>query len=132
MIVFTVLFTELLMPEKCKEILSEIMKFTNLDIIEAEPILTQIFGEFIPTDPYSEDFEELGYDSSNFFLECGPLMFIVIIFMLWAPVRKILQVIFKKTSGKNCCSRKLRKPTHFRMSILRFLIESAIELSLSA
>ena len=100
MIVFTVLFTELLMPEKCKEILSEIMKFTNLDIIEAEPILTQIFGEFIPTDPYSEDFEELGYDSSNFFLECGPLMFIVIIFMLWAPVRKILQVIFKKSMNQ--------------------------------
>ena len=107
------------------------MKFTNLDIIEAEPVLELIFSEFIPTDPYSEEFGNLGYDSSNFFLECGPLMFIIMAFIVWAPIRKILQCLTRKCND-NCCNRRLKQNTHFKMSIMIFLIESSIELCLSA
>ena len=56
-------------------------------MIEAEPVLEQIFGKFKLTQPYSEEFADLGYDTSNFFLECGPLMFIILIFIVYAPIR---------------------------------------------
>ena len=101
-------------------------------MIEAEPVLEHIFGEFKPTTPYSKDFADLGYDTSNFFLECGPLMFIILIFIVYAPIRKILHLIARKCNSNNACCRRLSKSTTFRMSMIRFLIESAIELSLSS
>ena len=113
LIVLTVLFTGLTMPERCKDFLHEIMKYTNLDIIEVDDYLTAIFGDFIPTEPYSEEFEELGYETSNFFLEMGPLMFLIMLFLLYAPVRKLLQRL-SRNSKDNFFSRRLKKQTHFK------------------
>ena len=113
--------------------MSQIMQLVNLELIDVEPILSVLFGGFRETDPFDGRviFAELGYDTSNFFLECGPLMFIMMGFFIWAPIRKSLQLLSLRCND-NFLSRRLKKQTRFRMSVIRFFIESSVELSLSA
>lgn len=94
LIVLTVLYN-LNMPDLCFKMLVEIMKLTNLDLIDVEPVLVMIFGEFHETDPFNEKFGNAGYDSTNFILECGPLFLLILIFLVWAPIRKLTQKIAK-------------------------------------
>lgn len=131
LIVLTVLYTELEMPDRCKHYLHKIMKYTNLDIIEVDDYLAAIFGDFVPTEPFSAEFEDLGYETSNFFLEMGPLMFLVMLFMAWVPIRKFLQLASLKCK-ENCLSRRMKQDPHFKMTILRFFLEGSIEINLSA
>lgn len=131
LIVLTVLFTQLMMPERCKNYLHKIMQYTNLDIIEVDDYLEAIFGGFPSTEPFSESFEMLGYQTSNFFLEMGPLMFLIMLFLVWAPFRKLIQIVSMLCSD-NFLTRRMKQATHFKMTVVRFLLEGSIEISLSA
>ena len=56
MIVLTVLFSGD-MPENAKQILIDIMKLTNLDIINSEDLLNSIFAFKAEASPLNERFE---------------------------------------------------------------------------
>ena len=58
-----VLVKEILFPEFCLQILIQVMKLTNFDIIETESYIESIFGEFRETEPFNDRFEQAGYES---------------------------------------------------------------------
>lgn len=66
------------------------MQLTNLDLIDTEPALVVIFGEMRETGPFNDTFEKAGYKSTNFFIVCGPMVLIMIAFLVWVPIRKLL------------------------------------------
>ena len=111
--------------------LVEIMKLTNLDLVDVEPVLEMIFGKFEETDPFNEKFAKAGYDSTNFILECGPLFLLILIFLAWAPIRKFTQLIAKQCKD-NRLSKRLKAKTQFKTIVARFFIEGILELSIAA
>ena len=67
-----------------------------------------IFGEMRLTDPFNDTFEKAGYDSTNFFYVCGPIVLIVIAFLIWVPLRKLLQRA-SQPCRNNFVTRRLKK-----------------------
>jgi len=65
------------------------MKMTNLDLIETEGAFKKMF-DFRETEPFNDRLLDAGYESSNFFIECGALFFIVLGFLMWVPFSKCL------------------------------------------
>ena len=130
LIVLTVLFS-VKMPETCYETLKYIMQMTNLDTIDTTYAFNAMFN-FRETAPFNEAFGTAGYDSTNFFIESGALFFIVCAFILWVPIRKLLQCIGNKTKANNCLVRRIKQNPNFKMVIVRFIIEGCIELCLSS
>ena len=130
MIVLTVLFA-INMPSNCYRIMIAIMKLTNLDIVETEDILNQIFTFHVETKPISAVFKEAGYESSNFIIELGPLFLIICISSIIYLLRMILLKLVEKC-GDNCLTRKLQNRIQLSVIIVRFLLESCIELGLVA
>lgn len=129
LIVLTVLYA-LLIPKVCYDVLISIMKLTNLDLVDVEFILEGVF-HFRETLPVNETFEQAGYDSSNFFIEMGPLLFLILIYLVWMPIRKLIQWCGKKTAGKNCLTRRMRQDPEFGLVIVRFLFEGVVEMGLA-
>ena len=74
------------------------MSLTNFDVIDADNIIQRmLFTEFRETEPFSERFGEVGYDTSNFFFECGLLFVIASIFLFfWVPLRMLLRFMTRK------------------------------------
>ena len=126
----TVLFS-VKMPETCYETLKYIMQMTNLDTIDTTSALNYMF-HFRETDPFNKTFNDAGYNTTNFFIESGALFFLVCIFIIWVPIRKLLQCIGNKSKANNCLVRKMKQDPNFKMVIVRFVIESCIELGLSS
>lgn len=114
-------------------ILIEALKLVNFDLFEKYFDLTPelIFGEFRETAPLDERFEEAGYDSANFFLLCGPIVFMAIAFLIWIPLRKCLSIAIKDCKD-NYVTKRLKKGARSQLIVLRFLTESAIELGLAS
>ena len=110
-IVLPVLYS-LSFPTVCFDVLISIMKMTNLDLINVEPVLYQMF-KFRETEPVNVTFELAGYDSSNFFIEMGPLFFITTFFIFWMPVRKAISWCGSKTQGKNFITRRMKRDPGF-------------------
>ena len=129
LIVMTVLYS-LIIPTVCYDVLISIMKLTNLDIIEVD-FLFDIMFKFRETEPINTTFEEAGYDSTNFIVEVGPLFFLILIYLTWMPIRKLIQWCGKKTTGRNCLTRWMRRESNFKLVIVRFFFEGCVELSLS-
>ena len=77
MITLTALFSGN-MPQNCKRIMLDIMKITNLDVIDCEEAVKAIFSFRAEPGPLNENFEEAGYDTSNFLLGLGLLFFIIV------------------------------------------------------
>ena len=89
MIMFTVLFS-VVMPVNVSSIMITIMHITNLDVVN-EYVGEDLFElmNFSETDPFNENFDAAGYQSSNFIIELGPLFFIVV-FYVFAVICKYL------------------------------------------
>lgn len=49
-----------------------------------------MFGDFAESESLSLRFEEVGYDSSNFFLLIGALLLLILAFLAWILIRKPL------------------------------------------
>ena len=130
MIVLTVLFT-VDMPENAKQILIDVMKLTNLDVIKSENLLNSIFAFKAEASPINERFEATGYESSNFVIELGTIFLLIIATLILVLLREILLKLTMKCQY-NWFTRRIRKKTPISVMIVRFLIESCIELSLVA
>ena len=131
MIVLPWLFSNFIIPDDAYSTMVRIMNLVNLDIIEVEPLLTAIFGEFRETAAFNDHFSEMGYESSTFFLSLGLIMLTIMVFAVWVVIRKLLQRIVRKCSD-NRLTMRLKSPTSFMQTVLIFIIEASIELSLSA
>eukprot|EP00353_Schmidingerella_taraikaensis_P004715 CAMPEP_0185575188 /NCGR_PEP_ID=MMETSP0434-20130131/6452_1 /TAXON_ID=626734 ORGANISM="Favella taraikaensis, Strain Fe Narragansett Bay" /NCGR_SAMPLE_ID=MMETSP0434 /ASSEMBLY_ACC=CAM_ASM_000379 /LENGTH=103 /DNA_ID=CAMNT_0028191995 /DNA_START=73 /DNA_END=380 /DNA_ORIENTATION=- len=103
------------------------MQYTNLDVIETDFIIEAIFNGFEESPPLSDRFEEVGYESSNFFLLIGALLLLTIAFMVCAPIRKCLQLCSLKF-GDNFITRRFKPDPEFRSVILTFFYEGVVEL----
>jgi len=106
------------------------MKLTNLDVIETNALLEK-FMVLKELPPFNFLFGEVGYETTNFILELGPLFFLIIgcFFFFLA---KVLLVCLIKKRGDNCLTRRIRKQIHYQAFIIRFLLEGCIVLGLIA
>ena len=77
MITLTALFTGN-MPQNCKRIMIEIMHFTNLDVIDCTDAIRAVFSFRAEPGPINQNFDQAGYESSNFILGLG-LLFIILV-----------------------------------------------------
>ena len=76
-------------------------------------------------------FEEVGYDTTSFIIELGPLLFIILgtgAFFLLKALAKVATCRFKDS----WLTRKVRAKVHYTAGIIRFFLESCIELGLIA
>lgn len=112
-------------------ILIEIMKLTNLALVDTDSSINMIFNfdENI-SEPLNDRFEEAGYDSTNFFILLGLVLFLIMGFVIWNILILLLQKCTKNMN--NCLTKRLRKKRRLRKTILIFLLESCSELSISA
>lgn len=131
MIVLTALFS-VMMPANCEEILFTIMKLTNLDIFRTEDIIGAIFG-FADTEPLNKQFYLAGFESSNFFIELGPILFLAIGFIFLLLIKLALGYILLELLGSDSTlARIIRKPFPIRITILRFFLEGCVDMGLVA
>ena len=72
-----------------------------------------------------------GYDSSVFFMLLGPLFFLLVLYGLYLLFKKLLQVATTRC-GENCFTRRLKTDNRFVLVSMRFLLESCLEIGLSA
>ena len=107
------------------------MKLTNLDVIDTENFLNSIFTFKAETLPRNQLFEDAGYQSSNFIIELGPIFIIAIAATLFYICRVSL-IRSTKKCGDNKFTRCISLKTSIKVVIVRFLIESCIELGLVA
>lgn len=128
MIVLTVLFAGN-MPQNCKRIMLDIMHLTNLDIINPEDFIKSMFSFKAEPDPINENFEEAGYDTSNFILGLGLLFFVLIASTLLWLFKKLIEYIVKPCED-NCITIRVRSDNLTKVALLRFFNEGCIELSL--
>ena len=111
-----------------------------MDFFETEPKFQSIF-DFRPTQPFmtqtfingeeKSSYADAGYESTNFVLNLSPLLMIVLAYLVYLIVKKLLQVSTKCCSA-NCLTRFLRQDNMYSIVIVRFLLESCLEICLSA
>ena len=130
MIVLTVLLN-VIMPQNSSRIMIAIMKLTNLDVIETESFLNGIFTFKSEFEPRNENFEDSGYESSNFIIELGPIFIILVVATLILGCRSCLEFSTRKCPD-NTFTRCVKFKTSAKVIVVRFLIESCIELGLVA
>ena len=108
-----------------------IMKLTNLDVIETESFLDGIFTFKSEFEARNENFEDSGYESSNFIIELGPIFIILVAAALILGCRGCLEFSTRKCPD-NTFTSCVRFKTSGKVIVVRFLIESCIELGLVA
>ena len=107
-----------------------IMKLTNLDIIKTEDFLSGVFQFKVEAPPFNTAFEEAGYDTSNFIIELGPIFIIGCSAIVFFVFRIIILRLSKANS--DFCLRRLVLQFYPQSIVLRYLIESCIEMGLVA
>ena len=128
-IVLTVLFN-CLMPVNAQEVLIEVMQIVNLDVIDTGFLLEKMMTlKELPS--FNILFETVGYDTSSFIIELGPLFFIILGSGIFFLAKALLGF-----SVRNCkdswLKRKARAKVYYTAGIIRFFLESCIELGLIA
>ena len=111
-----------------------------MDFFKTEALFQGIFS-FRETDPFftrtfingeeKSSYADAGYESTNFVLNLSPLLMIVLAYIVYLIVKKLLQLSTKCCSA-NCLTRFLRQDNLYSIVIVRFLLESALEVGLSA
>ena len=130
MIVLMVLYS-VLMPVNAYDIMIEIMRMTNLDIVETNWLMEMIINlTYLPS--FMLQFEEVGYNTTTFLIELGPLFFLIVGSALYVLVKALLQCSVRKSESKNCVVRRIKQKSNYRAAIIRFFLEGCIELGLIA
>ena len=80
-------------------------------------------------EPFNGTFSEVGYKTTNFFIELGVLFFVILLFPMTLLLRRLLKWLLRNR-GENCFTKWLRKEYNHRNVTVRFLIEGCIELGL--
>lgn len=106
---------------------TEAMFQSIFNFSETEAFMTQTYinGE------KKSSYADAGYESTNFVLNLSPLLMIVLAYLVYLIVKKLLQVSTRCCSA-NCLTRFLRKDNLYSIVIVRFLLESCLEICLSA
>ena len=106
MIVLMVLYS-VLMPVNAYDIMIEIMRMTNLDIVETNWLMEMIINlTYLPS--FMLQFEEVGYNTTTFLIELGPLFFLIVGSALYVLVKALLQCSVRKSESKNCVVRRIK------------------------
>ena len=84
MIVMTVLFS-VIRPVNAEVVLTTIMSYVNLDLIETYPMLDKLFT-FKESEPFNQIFLQAGYESTTYLVELGLLIFIILGFGVFVLV----------------------------------------------
>lgn len=95
------------------------------------PNETPAFQTTVYKDHEKSKFADAGYDSSTFILLIGPIFFLILFYVIFVVLKKLLQLLTCKC-GENCATRVLRKQSLQMVIIMRFLLESCLEIGLSA
>ena len=86
MICLTILFS-VKRPLNAEKVLSKIMFYVNLDVVDTEDTLRDDIGfNFELTEPFSPIFEKAGYYSTTFLLELGLIFPIICSFILFMGI----------------------------------------------
>lgn len=140
MIVISALFS-LDMPYNARDVMIMILKLVAFEFYDTGEILAYFF-DFRETEPFLAGefdyngesisrFAEAGYESSNF-IELLGLIFIGILISLAILIFiGLLRLIFWRC-GANCFTNCIRRKIDYKIVSLRFLLESCIEIGLSA
>ena len=93
-----------------------------------------MFDGFRDTSPLNENFADLGYESSNFLLLIGALFILILVFIAYFIVRKLLQILINGLgkNSTNCCMRRLKKNPEFRKIVFTFYLETSVEFTICA
>lgn len=138
-IVLSYLF-KLDIPDNAGQLMQMILKLCSMQFVQTDDILNDTFG-FRETEAFSKikfesgeeisRYEDAGYESTIFLLLLGPICFIAVFFFV-AIVFKF--ILFKATlkCGDNCLTRIIRVDSPYLVIMTRFMLESCIEIGLSA
>ena len=86
------------------------------------------------TNPEGEEtskYEDVGIESSNFFLLLGAVLLVIPVFGIIYLMKKLYYKILGKC-GNNCLTRRKREEIPVMVVTLRFLLEGCLEIGLSA
>lgn len=138
-IIFTYLYI-LQFPENARMVMIKIWKMLALDILDSEYLLenlfgfrkTQVFMKEFDADGMSQSvFEDAGFDSSNFIILTGPVIILLLSFLLLMAL-KCLSKLVTSPCNENCLTRRLRSNVYLKAIGLRFLLEACLDIGLSA
>ena len=136
----TVLFN-VAIPDNASMIMELILKMCSLEFIDTGFLQEYAFN-FRETDSFGaktdasgvsySKFEDAGYETSIYFELLGPMLLIILVFSLIVLMRCLLKMCCRKASPTNCCRKRVFKNPNYLVVITRFLLESCIEIGLSA
>lgn len=127
MIMLTALFV-IALPSNAQTLMFSLLRMSNLDIMKTEELHRNLFGA-TEQEPFNAIFDTAGYETTNFFIESGTLVFVFVTFILFTALKALLRFATRKC-GKNCLTKRLRKREHLNVSIVRFLLEGCLDLGL--
>lgn len=139
MVVMTALFAFNL-PFNALSVMITFLGLVSLDFIDTDFLLeemfdfreTDAFGTYI--DGYGEPqshFADAGFETSNFIELLGSVFFVILLYAGLQLVLALLKIIVRPCA-LNKVTRWIRKEVHYKLFILRFLLEGCVELGLSS
>lgn len=105
MVMVTALFS-ILIPQNAFTLMITLLKLSNLDILRTEEIHRSLFG-FTDKVPFNAVYEQAGYETTNFLIESGTLLFVIIAFALFTALKAVLKYA-TRNRGENCLTKRLR------------------------
>ena len=139
MIVHTALFN-VKIPFNARMIMVAVLSIVSLEAVDTSPLLEGMF-EFRETESFmtvideqgesSSNFEKAGYESANFLALIGSIFFIILLYILIEILMLLLRQALKPC-GNNRFTNWVRKSSNKKVIIIRFLLESCVELGLCA
>ena len=72
------------------------MKLTTFDVLQTDRFWNYVKKDIGETEPFNERFEAAGYETSDFLLELGPLLFILIFIHISYVSRLVLAFCTRK------------------------------------
>ena len=139
MIVLTTLFN-VKIPFNAHMVMITILSLVSLEFVDTDPLLERMF-EIRETpafetvidddgDPQS-NFAEAGYESSNFLDLLGSIFFIILAYVANQVCMNLLRLVIMPCKS-NRFTRWVRKRDSYKVIVIRFLLESCVELGLCA
>ena len=137
-IIFTYLY-KLQSPENVRMVMIKIWEILTFDILDSEYLVdylfsfreTRVFIKKYDADGMSESvFEDAGFDSSNFIMLTGPVIILLLSFLLLVALKSLLKLVTKKCN-ENCLTKRLRRNVSFKAISLRFMMEACLDIGLS-
>jgi len=105
------------------------MSIANFEILPAGDILAEIF-EFSESPPYKENFENGGYETSNFAENLQTMFLVMMAIVAWLMLIMLIYLIQRRITKLEQFY-KNRKKGLFWNFLLRFTIETYLDISIS-